>query len=122
MNQFYLMHKNDTVATIEIRTNGTDGLFHIVELINPTLLPFGARNATTETIDELLSDWYDSRCVPSGRPNCDKVYEKLNSNTSFEFIQHSYMCSLTDCYWFKPTTSSITWEEVNFHKNGFTIS
>jgi hypothetical protein len=114
------MHKNDVVAIVTIEKNTeNEKCLHVIELSNEALLPFGVKSASQNTIDGLLSDWYEARCFPSCRPNYEETCDLVGINGSVDLLQYSYLCSLTDCYWFKPIVSDVTWEEVNFHRNGF---
>lgn len=120
MDKFYLMHKNDIVGTVTIKNkeDGTLGL-HVVEINNQALLPPGTKNFDWEVIDDLLSDWNDSRCIPLGRPNYQKVLNSIGIEENIELLPYCYLASLTDCYWFKPDNNNVCWEDINFRDNGF---
>ena len=82
-------------------------------------MPPSTRGFNPNGIDTAITLWNESRCIPLGRPNYDKILEQLGILSNSEILPYSYLCSLTDCYWFKQPDNSINWESVNFHNNGF---
>jgi hypothetical protein len=115
MNDYILMHKNDQVAIVELNNNG----IKVNDISRQDLMPFGVVETDNCDIHEQLTAWNGNRCIPIGRPNYKSITEKYNINKTTDWIAKSYMCSLTDCYWFKSSDSIATWEDVNFHQNGF---
>lgn len=119
MNKFHLMHKNDIVGTVTIQKDEYNkGYLHIENIIDSTILPIGTRDKE-EDIDKQVTAWNDSRSIPLGRPNYLDFLNDIGANNNSELIPYCFMCSLTDCYWFKPDNSDIKWEDVNFYQNGF---
>lgn len=120
MNKFVFMHKNTPVANISIQKdeNG-NGYLHVESIINRNELPYGLKNENLERMSISMTWWNNSRCIPMGRPNYDKLLDSLGVANTSEIVPYSYMCSLTDCYWFKQSGSHISWEDVNFRDNGF---
>ena len=119
MNKFHLMHKNDIVANLTIKNDiQGKGYLHVIEVLNKEILPIGTRNTQID-LDQQITGWNDSRCIPLGRPRYSDILEKFKVSTNSELLPYCYMCSLTDCYWFKPENSTVTWEDVNFHQNRF---
>ena len=115
MKNYILMHKNDKVAVINIENNS----IRVDNIINKNWMPFGIIESDNETIHEQITKWNGERCIPFGRPNYQKLMEECQTKCASDWIAKSYMCSLTDCYWFKPVDSGLKWEDVNFHQNGF---
>ena len=120
MNSFLLMHQNREVAKISIAkdVNG-NGYLHVDRVIDEFELPYGVKSADEMEIDDLLTRWNDSRTIPLGRPNYTKILESLGAKNNSELVPMCFMCSLTDCYWFKPEGLNLTWSNVNFRDNGF---
>ena len=113
---FQLMHKNDVVAIVDV----SSAELTAQKILNTELLPYGTRRfQDINEISDLLTAWNDARCIPFGRINYRNLKEYYNISNSTEWIALSYMCSLTDCYWFKVVGNDIQWENVNFHQNGF---
>ena len=116
MNKFLLMHKDREIALVELTANGT---LYAPQIINPFYLPYGAKNSNNCDIHNLLTLWLEYRCSLSGRSNYFEIWDKLGISSHAEMIQFSHMCSVTDCYWFKLIDENIQWEDVSFHRNGF---
>jgi hypothetical protein len=124
MNEFILMHKNTPVASISIIPNPMNK--NLPELkgnavFNNNMLPYGVKHygGDMDDFDWLLNEWHDGRCIPLGRPNYDLLMAQHNILSNANLLSLSYMCSLTDVYWFKMPNQTISWEDVNFHQNGF---
>lgn len=112
---YFLMHKDDPVARISIEPDGIKWK----ENINKKLLPLVLSKVQDDEMSEKMNLWNGNRCIPAGRPNYQELLDRLNLKHSSDWITLSYMCSLTDCYWFKTTDSQVIWQDVNFHQNGF---
>ena len=120
MDKFLLMHKDTIVAGITIEKDDNDeGYLHVHKVGNVSLLPYGVKNTTFENIDNEITLWNDTRCIPMGRPNYKPFLDGIGLKNNAELLAHSYMCSLTDCYWFKPFGSDVHWKDVNFYDNRF---
>ena len=118
MKKFVLMHKNKSVAKVNINDKGI-----VVDyIIEPDFMPFGVIETNEDTIDKRINQWNGDRCIPLGRPNYKDMMDKYGIKQSSNWVVKSYMCSLTDCYWFKPEDSNVTWEDVNFYKIGFSTN
>jgi hypothetical protein len=109
------MHKDVHVAEIEM----TAGVLHIVKILNKAHMPWGVRNVPLDLIDKRLEKWLNDRCIPKAQPNYKTLMSKAGVSSVTEMPTKSYMCSLTDCYWFKPIKDQACWKDVNFYDNGF---
>ena len=113
-----LMHKDIVVAHVTYNDYGKD--FTINSIENPKHMPIGTHSPFGwMTVDVLLSRWNKTRNIPDNRPNCGKLMDKLGITSITDLVTKSYMCSLTDAYWFKSENDIAKWDDVNFHKNGF---
>ena len=110
------MRKNKEVAVIGIIHKDFGGYIHCEEILDKYALPYGTKNAAN--IDNALTYWNDSRCIPLGRPNYDKVLAAFSAKNSNDLIPFAHMASLTDNYWFKKDNSNISWEDISFRHNG----
>lgn len=120
MKFFYLMHKDIAIARINIKRNEfNQSLLHVLDIFNQDWMPWGTRQASGNALDEKITEWNDSRCIPTGRPNYDDFLSENNIQNNAELVAKSFMCSLTDCYWFKPDDVIVSWQDVNFRDNGF---
>lgn len=111
----YLMHKDIHVAEIEM----TAGSLHIIRVINKEHMPWGVRGVPAPLQDKRLDKWLRDRCIPKAQPNYKLLMRKAGVSSVTEMPTKSYMCSLTDCYWFKPIKDQVSWKDVNFFENGF---
>ena len=111
------MHKDKKVALVTVAPS--TGMLHVQTIIDSFYLPYGVKSANIDDIDHLLTLWYDSRCCLMGRSNYESVLAELGISSHAEMLRFSHMCSLTDCYWFKRANENIKWNDVSFHRNGF---
>ena len=92
---FSLMHKNDTVATLQIDL-ATGSLLKISKVFAPELLPFGGRQSHS-----YLRKWWEYRAIPSTRNgiqavlNCLDISSTLNRTNARPF--HSIHYRITIC-------------------------
>lgn len=115
----HLMHKNIVVASLSF--DNDKNTFHNITIFNQKHMPIGTHNPRLGNLSRALSEWSINRCIPQDRPNCSKLASKLDISNIISLINKTFMCSLTDCYWFKPQDMpQINWEDVNFFENGFT--
>ena len=110
-----LMHKNIPVAKLKMEDNKPVG-FEMIYKIDE--LPLGVKGNNLEQDRILLKHWYESRTIPNLRPNIIFLEQKLGISIAEAFIKSAGV-SLTDTYWLKDENSDISWEEINYHKNGF---
>lgn len=109
------MHKDIHVAEIEM----TAGVMHITKILNSEHMPWGVRGVAAPFLDKRFDKWLRDRCIPKAQPNYSLLLKKANVSSVTEMPTKSYMCSLTDCYWFKPIKDQVSWKDVNFFDNGF---
>jgi hypothetical protein len=114
LQNYILMHKDTPVVSLSI---GSIRL-HVNDVYDVDRLPIGTRWADENTIHNALTMWNDTRCIPAGRPNYAEFLKSSEIENTMNYISRAYMCSLTDCYWFKPEGSSASWKDVNFRDNG----
>lgn len=115
MDTKVLMHGNIPAAVINISQNRIIGYSSV---LNRDHLPVGTYSDNQTTQRLLLDAWVKGRCIPNGRPGMSNIYNKLGLDYGDLFIK-SAAVSLTDKYWIKNKDDSLTWEDVNFHDNGF---
>lgn len=111
----YLMHKDVHVAELEV--SGSSMV--ILEILNADHMPIGVKDVPAEWRQSRLEKWLKDRCIPSEQPNYTLLLQKAGVSSITSMPIKSYMCSLTDCYWFKPIKDMVTWKDVNFFDNGF---
>lgn len=110
-----LMHKNNPACEIVVVSNQIVG---IKSVLNKHEMPVGIYKENKLQMDMLISAWAKARTVPTGRKNIEELTKKLGFSVREGFFKARGM-SLTDTYWLKNDGEDITWEDVNFHDNGF---
>lgn len=115
-----LMHKNIEVATIEYESGV---ITNVYEILCERHMPIGSfrRGMTLPLVRIYLQAWQRNRAIPEDRLNLQDILN-ATGNTVYFLGTLSHGMSLTDQYWVKNLTESITWEDVNFYKNGFESS
>lgn len=110
----YLMHKNEIVAKVSFFDHRP---MFVEEIYNKEELPVGLIGDETFASNN-ITEWNEKRTIPSGRVNLQDICKKTQ-HTPAELAIKSFGLSITDAYWYKPETSNLTWEDINFYDNGF---
>ena len=113
-----LMHKNIPVADLEIVANaGT--ILNVGHIHNINHAPIG----TLDQKDRVhkIRTWFVDRTISSNRQNLNQrnFYDDLGFTGPTALSLKNHGLSLADQYWLKPVNQMITWESINFFKNGF---
>lgn len=109
----YLMHMGQKVAQLQMAGEHFIGIRSIV---NEKHMPVGiSKHQATMMLS--LQNWERMRSIPSERQNINRILKALPGGISDAKLK-SMRVSLTDTYWFKDERTPLTWEDVNFHKNG----
>ena len=111
----YLMHKDITVAELSM----TGASLHVLQIFSDDHMPLGVKGVPKNMLDARMERWFQDRCIPKAQPNYKLLMEKAGVSSVTEMPEKSYLCSLTDCYWFKPIKDKANWKDVNFYENGF---
>lgn len=110
--QACLMHGNKPCAVV-------DPEFGIIlSVIRRDEMPVGTFHEDKMIMNELYKSWLKTRAIPKGRPGMDKILSKVDGCLADAFLDF-HGVSLTDTYWIREKDSPLTWEDVNFHANGF---
>ncbi len=113
-NLFYLMHKDDITAGLEI----DEASGHIIRVtygqFDKTLLPPGGQLSP-----EALKIWWRNRAVPVGQGSMRRVLAENHIASPQAWLVKNCGVSLTDHYWIKPVESDYTWERINLFTNSF---
>lgn len=112
-NLYYLMHRNDFVASLEL-DDVSGSIIKISKAHNVDLLPPGGRLSS-----DMLKMWWKNRAVPVEQGNIVKILKKNGIATPQAFLTANCGVSLTDHYWIKPVESDLTWEAINLFTNPF---
>lgn len=109
------MHKDIPVAEINMIGN----MIHSVGIIiNTKHMPVGTKTEYPALSSRLLSSWNEMRSIPRERQNIEQIERALGCTISEAKIK-SLAVSLTDCYWLADEMNQFSWNDVNYHTNGF---
>ena len=142
---FYLMHKNDKIALLNVRI-GYDAfsITEVREIYNKKMMPlitYKKRYSKSLEICGDLIDWYRSRYFDVDRENFWAVSNQLSMNYNnratdimYAVSFFTYGSSMLDSYWFNPvetltidfgeyipklTLNPTTWEYVDFRNKNW---
>lgn len=113
--QYILLRKNEPILTFKYLKSGQ---LQIVETYDNTLLPLNIQ----EISNVYLKDWLSKRCISKSRRNLSKLYDVTGCNSVLELSFYNHSTNLVDFYWTKKEDESITWEDVDFRRNGYSES
>lgn len=119
--KYTLMHKNISVADIEI-DEAIGGITAIDNISAKEHLPIGVLHPLrhNETVDRYaLNHWWAGRSIPASRMGVADALDTLGVYNTKLLLTKCLGLSLSDHYWIKPFNSNISWENVNFFDNDF---
>lgn len=106
MQRYYLKHKDDICAVLEIEEE--TWRIDNAKIVNREIAPF----AGTAT-DASLKQWWAMRAVPSTRKTMEDVVRAAGCINNEEYLAKNLALSVTDAYWISPVNSDLTWKDVN---------
>lgn len=112
------MNKHTEVLSF-LYSEVTHSILKITRTIHPAYAPIGITEYKAGISLGLLSAWWRNRAIPASRSKLQETLDKLNITTSIELLEKCFGLGLSDQYWVKEITSSITWNEINFFCNPF---
>lgn len=110
---FYLMHKNITVAKMEV---GNSGNLSKVQVNTNTQehIPVGGQMNNMK-----FHEWWKDRATPKTRKGSKHALRELGLTSTDSMLVSNLALSLNDCYWIKPTGTDLCWEQVSLFRNNF---
>lgn len=116
--RFILMNRNHPVASFAYRF--TDGaVTHLEPLDDVAWKPFGIGRLDKAPNRYDFAEWIRNRAIPGVRPNLPLILRDLKVRSAAALMFESWGLSLSDPYWFKPQTTDVDWEDVNYFANGY---
>ena len=109
------MHKNRPACEVAVISNQIIGIKNILD---KNEMPVGIYKENGMQAGMLFLSWIKARTVPMRRAGIEELIKKLGFPVGEGFFK-SRGVSLTDTYWLKEPGEDLTWEDVNFHDNGF---
>ena len=118
MKRYILMHKNISVADIELdeASSAISAIGHIYEAPH---VPVGISVKKGVIDRSALNEWWRGRSIPASRAGIKNALTELNLSTTQKLLEKCLGLSLSDQYWICPADSSIQWSQVNFFDNPF---
>ncbi|MEG2511562.1 MAG: hypothetical protein RSB00_04300, partial [Bacilli bacterium] len=117
-----LMNKNTEVLVAEYHEEAkyfTD----ILEVRNIDYAPLIVKKASIgdieDSVNKVLSDWFQGRGIPEGRDKLDMLMDRLNISSPAVLLDKAFGLSLSDQYWIKPYDGEVKYEYINFFDNDF---
>lgn len=110
---YFLMHKDDTAATVTI-DDVTGAMLRVAPQTQPELLPLGGRKSPDE-----LRGWWQRRAVPVSQGIVQRYLEQMGLPTPQAYLVRNLGLSLSDHYWIKPVDAALTWLDVSLFSNDF---
>ncbi len=116
--KYVLMHKNISVALLELDEN-TGFILKVNELYDEKHLPYGIKVKNGIADRTALNDWWVNRSIPASRSGIMRALEVLKMNSTRMLLLRCFGLSLSDQYWIKPQNSNLQWSKINFFENSF---
>lgn len=113
IHNYLLMRKDDYITSCQFDENGNLIRFAPIET-NHELAPLQSKISSA-----YLREWWNDRAIPIKQGKIEAMLRKAKIYTSNQFLVNNLGLSLTDYYWVKPITSSLTWRDVNLYENDF---
>jgi len=113
MAEFYLMHKDQRVAVLEVADKTAD-ILEIEEILAPEHYPVGCRQDVLG-----LRGWWKGRGIPASRQGLREALAAMEVPYAELLLIKCNGLSLTDHYWITPCERPQQWSQVNFFQNDF---
>ena len=112
-DQYFLMHKDIVVCSMQIGEDGSLGSVRI-NAASRDHVPIGAQ------MNEIkFHDWWKDRAIPKTRHGAKSALQKLGYASTNSALVDNLALSLSDCYWIKPQGENLTWRDVSLFTNDF---
>ena len=113
MAKFYLMHKDQRVAVLEVADKTAD-ILGSGEILVPEHYPVGCKQDVLS-----LRGWWKRRGIPASRQGLREALAAMEVPYSELLLLKCNGLSLTDHYWITPCERPQQWSQVNFFQNDF---
>jgi len=115
---YILMHKNTAVCRV-IVDRQTGRILSVLKSFAPEHIPLGVsvRNGNPDPGE--LNVWWIKRSIPASRSGVDRLLNELDLISPQGLLIKSFGLSLSDHYWLKPESATVSWADINFFDNPF---
>jgi len=118
MTAVLLMNRDNPVLRAEYDRE-IHAFTDVTGLCNPSLAPFGAREADGSVSRRRLQGWWSARAIPTTRDDLERLLMRRGDYEPMELLERRFGLSLTDQFWVKREADDRSWQDVNFFTNGF---
>lgn len=108
---YYLMHKDDKVALLEIYEH--TAYIENYKVLQKEIMPIFIEDIKT------FNEWWRDRSIPRDRDGAEEILKCNNVLSSEVFLLKNLALNLSDCYWVKPINMDVSFKDVNFYENDF---
>ena len=118
VNKYILMHKNISVAEMELDTV-TGVVVSIGDVYEQEHMPLGTVAEKGNADRGRLNAWWQGRGIPVSRYGIGEALQEMKIENVSLLQEKCLGLSLSDQYWLRPAGVDISWEKVNFFENSF---
>lgn len=112
--KYLLMHRDIEVATFTL--NHQSRWANLLDVHNSAHLPLNMIEQP-QHYEQDLNAFLDYRVIPKSRANFGIIKNLYGASNPKELSLRSNMVSISDHYWVKSETDTISWENINFYDN-----
>lgn len=113
--KFVLMQKDVPVLTF--KTSDDYEKVNIIQVLEEERLPFHLQKKGLSSAE--FEKWLLHRNISKTRQGAQRLVKETNSKNILQLSVQNNGLSLSDSYWIKNTKADISWDDVNFFKNGY---
>lgn len=113
------MNRKKPILSCKVVDRSGPIIDEIIDVYHLEYLPLSVTVKKQRVDLSSLNGWFKNRKIPASRQNIDRVLADINLTSTDELLLKDYGLSLSDQYWFKPKSSSIEWEDINYFDHSF---
>ncbi len=112
--EYYLMHKDDKVAILDIDTE--QGALLGISTISKELLPIAAQNKPLNDLSPVKS-WWQNRAVSKNQSNIKELLLRYGIASTQKLLLDNLALSFSDTYWVCPKGVPLRWQDVSLFRS-----
>lgn len=118
--QYILLNKYTPLCKLQIDTQDNYIISDILEIYNVKAFPVGVDIIRGVPQKKSLAKWWAGRAIPGSRIGANSFEQRYNIKLAALPFKN-YGLSLSDQYWLKPVDEDVTWDDINFFDNKFSL-
>lgn len=118
---YTLMNKKERILEFEYNL-GYGAFLGAKKIYSLKYAPISLVNCQSNELNKELLKWLNNRKIPSSRDDIRYLLDNLKKLNTMTCMMESYGLSLSDQYWFLPTTQKISWESINYFNHPYEAS